>query len=702
MVVMAAALALAGATAPASGASEVVSSATINPGGGVAADGHDGARFQVDVNGADQVHFAGASQYCCSAGAPMLSIGGVLFGRGGPGLHGGQPWDAARVVSTTGSAATADGTGSGAMVVEYSAEKGGLVYEMRREVTYLAGNSYVTDDYTFTIPAGNTDVVKFYLGGDTAPGGSDSGTGVMLTEPVRSVLSLNPYTGVYFGFREVPGSVPFDGARAASFYTPYPTVSAGGDIGFEEERAEHDAGLMMQWTLGSEPGVHRGAVRQDVGFQGVTVRSQLDRPTMAAGSVANLYLDVENTLLTPVPGVGLTLTLPAGVTVAGAPTTSCGIAVDATSGGTTVVIAGAEIAAGAGCYVSVPVIAPIGTYTLDRSNLSGLAGGAKATYDTTTITVLPVAPSSSRVTAPELRLGEVVDTVLDFGGTPAPVVTVASGRLPAGLTLGSDGRLYGTPTEAGTFRVTITATNTGGTETVELTLLVPAAPKPTPEPAPAPKPTPPPAPKPTPPPAPKPAPAAKPSPKKVVVSSRPVAGKSQGAAFVAPGQRVKVTARGMQANEKFTVKVAGKVVAKGRANARGEVSLTFKAPKVKSQGVRKVVVRGSSSGAVGYSKVTLAPKKKLKVSVRTPVRASDGQRVVVRGLLPREDVTVSYLGKVLAQGKADSQGRFVAKFTVGQAWGTMTVTAKGANANRSGKATFDIVQRCFVTPRVCA
>lgn len=605
-------LALVGATVPTAGASaSVVVSATINSGGGSATDGSDGVRFTVDGAGADEVTFAGQKKYCCSAGAPMLNVGGTLFGTAGPATLG---WESVAVVSTTGSAATAGDVGTGAVVVEYTAEKSGRTYGMRREVTYVAGNSYVTDDYTFTIPAGNTDVVKLYLGGDTAPGGSDQGYGVMLTEPVRSVLSLNPSSGVYFGFREVPGSRSFDGARSASFHTPFATVEAGGDIDFVEERAMHDAGLMMQWTLGSEPGVHRGALRQDVGFQGVTVRSQLDRPTVAAGSVANLYIDVENTLLTPVLGVGLTLTLPADVTVAGAPTTSCGIAVSATSGGATVVIAGAELAAAAGCYVSVPVIAPIGTYTLDRSNLSGLAGGIRATYDTTTITVLPVAPSSSHVIAPELRLGEAVDAVLDFGGTPAPVVSVASGRLPAGVALGTDGRLYGTPTEAGTFRVTITATNTGGTETVELTLVVPAAP--TPEPTPAPEPTSKPAP----------APVAKPTPKKVVVSSRPVAGKDQGTAFVAPGQPVNVTVRGLQANERFTVKVAGKIVAKGRANARGKVSLTFTAPKVKSQGVRKVVVRGSSSGAVGYSKVTLAPKKVLSVSVRQPVRASDPQR----------------------------------------------------------------------------
>jgi len=700
---MAAALALAGATVPAAGTSEVVSGATINPGGGMAADGRDGVRFRVDVDGTDQVFFAGVDQYCCSAGAPMLSVGGVLFGKGGPGIETGLPWNDARVVSTTGSAATSDGAGSGAMVVAYSAEKDGLVYGMRRTVTYLAGNSYVTDEYTFTIPEGNQDAVKFYLGGDTAPGGSDIGTGVMLTEPVRSVLSLNPSSAVYFGFREVPQSMPFDGARAAYFYAPYQTVATGGDIGFLDERASHDAGLMMQWNLGSEPGVRHGSLRQSVGFQGVTVGSQLDRQTMEPGSIANLYLDIENTLLSSVAGVGFTVTLPSGVTVAGVPTTSCGVAVAATSGGGTVGLEGVELPEVDGCHVSVPVTASLGTYTLDRDNFSGLSN-ITTTFDTTTIAVA-VAPTATAVTTPTLREGTAVDTVLAFGGTPAPVVSVVSGDLPEGLTLGTDGRLHGIPTEVGTFRVTIAATNPGGTATIELTLVVAAAPTPTVKPTPTPtvKPTPTPTVKPTPTPTvtPTPTPKPEPKPKKVVVSARPTDKKARAASIVAPGQKVRVTARGFKANEKVTVTIAGKVVAEGRANARGELSLLVEAPKVKSQGVRKVVVRGTVSSVVGYSKITLAPRKKLVVSVRKAVRASDPQRVVVRGLLPREDVTIRYEGKVRVHGKADTKGRFVATFTVGQGWGKKAVIVKGATANRSGKATFAVVQRCFVTPRLC-
>ncbi|WP_447415103.1 Ig domain-containing protein, partial [Clostridium perfringens] len=45
------------------------------------------------------------------------------------------------------------------------------------------------------------------------------------------------------------------------------------------------------------------------------------------------------------------------------------------------------------------------------------------------------------------------------GGTPTYTYAVTAGALPAGLTLSTGGTLSGTPTAAGTFNVTITATD---------------------------------------------------------------------------------------------------------------------------------------------------------------------------------------------------------------------------------------------------
>ena len=68
---------------------------TLNPGGGILANGTDGLRFTVNAaaggstpnnaqNGQDGVVYRNTYQYCCSGGGPMLNIGGTLYGQNGP------------------------------------------------------------------------------------------------------------------------------------------------------------------------------------------------------------------------------------------------------------------------------------------------------------------------------------------------------------------------------------------------------------------------------------------------------------------------------------------------------------------------------------------------------------------------------------------------------------------------------------------
>lgn len=59
-----------------------------------------------------------------------------------------------------------------------------------------------------------------------------------------------------------------------------------------------------------------------------------------------------------------------------------------------------------------------------------------------------------------------------FTATNDPSFSLAQGTLPAGLTLGADGRLSGTPTTAGSFPVTVRATNDSGTLTQRVVLVV--------------------------------------------------------------------------------------------------------------------------------------------------------------------------------------------------------------------------------------
>ncbi|HJQ07863.1 MAG TPA: choice-of-anchor U domain-containing protein [Candidatus Saccharimonadales bacterium] len=361
---------------------------TLNPGGGIVTNGSDGLRFTINsaaggasydsaVAGQDGVVYRATRQYCCGAGAPMLNIGGTLYGQAGP-AAGSAGWSSLQVITTSGAASVGtrtSATGDAAATVRYTVVRSGLTYTMDRTVTYTYPNDYVADSYTFTIPDGNTDTVKFYLGGDTAPGSSDSGYGVMLTQPVRTVISLNTSSHIMFGFREVSGSKTFDGATSQSFSAPYATVQSGGNIGFVGTASNHDAGLMMQWNLGSTPSTQTASMQQFATQQGTNLNATFASTAAEAGASASLNFSVVNTELITVNGLTYTATLPAGLVIgSGSQSNSCGGSLSATVGGGTVALSGGTIAATSNCVISVPVVANTpGTYTISAASISGLA-----------------------------------------------------------------------------------------------------------------------------------------------------------------------------------------------------------------------------------------------------------------------------------------------------------------------------------------
>lgn len=447
----------------------------LNPGGGLLANGSDGLRFVINADstqsypGADSVIYRGTNQYCCSAGAPMLNIGGTLFGQAGPAFNLSN-WTSLTVLATTGSTAVGNLTsskGNASATVRYVATKNSLQYVMERHVSYTYPNDFVTESYTFTIPEGNTEQVKFYLGGDTAPGGSDSGLGVMMTAPVRTVISLNPNSGIQFGFREMPGSKPFDGATSQSFYTPYPLVEFGQDIGFYAQPGPgvHDAGLMVQWNLGSTPGTQTASMQQFASEQGTNLTAGFDREFAVAGESVLLNASIENTHTTAAAALDFQVTLPAGTTVApGAQSNACGGTLTAPVGGTSTTVTGAQVGGLTSCVVTVPVVATTyGTYTMSAANVT-TSGGLTNNVGTSSFYV-PLAPEITVTDLGTLAVGAPIDTAISSLGAPPPSFAVTAGSLPAGLTLDAEtGSLTGTPTTAGPYSVTITATNAGGSD----------------------------------------------------------------------------------------------------------------------------------------------------------------------------------------------------------------------------------------------
>lgn len=362
---------------------------TLNPGGGLEANGSDGMRFTINsaqtyngvdyaVAGGDSVVYKNTYQYCCSAGGPMLNIGGTLFGQAGP-ANGNNTaaWSSITIMSTSGTASVGTRTsakGNASVVIRYTVVKGGLTYIVDRQMSYVYPNDFVTDSYTFTIPTGNTDVVKFYLGGDTAPGSSDQGKGVMLTSPVRSIISLNPSSRIMFGFRESPGSKAFDGATSQHYSAPYGTVVAGGNIGFVGTVGVHDAGLMMQWNLGTTPGTQTASLEQFVTGQGTNLNASFSVGKTKPNVAATLSVSIANTNDSPEDELAYIFTLPNGLVIApGAQTNSCNGTVVATAGTGVVTLDDGEVGALTNCVVSVPVVSPtLGTYTISSTSATGI------------------------------------------------------------------------------------------------------------------------------------------------------------------------------------------------------------------------------------------------------------------------------------------------------------------------------------------
>jgi hypothetical protein len=357
----------------------------LNPGGGVATNGSDGVRLVVngapDLTswiGSDQLYFANTYQWCCGGTSPMINIGGELFGEAGA-ANQATSWSSIQLTQQSGAvevlpvgsdSTSSTTTGSASVTVRYTASKNGLEYLVDRQILYTFPNNFYRENYTFTIPAGNTETVKFYQGGDAAPGSSDSGRGFSVSSPTVAAYEVNPLSGIYVSYQQVIGDVPFDGLYAAGFSAPWPTMQAGGDIGFVTDTNQHDAGLDMQWTLGSSPGVYLRSMITQAGFQAVQVTAAFSTPSVEVSQPVNLIFQIVNTDFSAQSGLAFSALLPTGLSIAAEPTNTCGGTLIANTGSNSVAISSATVASGSNCSVSVPVVGAVGAYLWSDQSLS--------------------------------------------------------------------------------------------------------------------------------------------------------------------------------------------------------------------------------------------------------------------------------------------------------------------------------------------
>ena len=93
------------------------------------------------------------------------------------------------------------------------------------------------------------------------------------------------------------------------------------------------------------------------------------------------------------------------------------------------------------------------------------------TFDATEGTYVPTKPTITTVALPDGKVGDAYSQTLAATGTNPIAWSIETGNLPDGLTLVGD-TIKGTPSKAGDFKFTVKATNSGGSDTKELTIKV--------------------------------------------------------------------------------------------------------------------------------------------------------------------------------------------------------------------------------------
>ena len=158
------------------------------------------------------------------------------------------------------------------------------------------------------------------------------------------------------------------------------------------------------------------------------------------------------------------------------------------------------------------------------------------------------------------------------------------------------------------------------------------------------------------------------------------------------GSEVDLTADGLAKGEEYIVRLDGKPIMTGKANNKGDVARTFTLAKTTPEGALPLTITGSNPSRVGTAVLNVIAPKTFDVSVaQEEIFQRDDQVITVVGLLPGEAYTVTSGGKKLTSGKADATGSFTYTFKVGKPFGKRTVKVTGAIPERTGTATFTVL-----------
>lgn len=281
-VVATASLALMPLTALGAGSQNGTDMVVLNPGGGQLQAGPDGIQIIFNAagdpeTGSDQIYFAGVDNWCCGGGGPVLNVGGTPIGEAGAADYSNfDSWDSVAISNTTGAfqrvaagseTITSTQTGNATATLTYTATVDSLVYTVVRAVTYTYPDHFFDETWTVTIPAGNTSEVILYVGGDVAPGGDDNGSGsTQEVDGKRTNYEANLDSGIFISYGELNATKPFSHYFVGDYSEPYEIIELGGDLPDTMDADDHDAGLQVQFSLGSTAGSFANTMRTTVSY----------------------------------------------------------------------------------------------------------------------------------------------------------------------------------------------------------------------------------------------------------------------------------------------------------------------------------------------------------------------------------------------------------------------------------------------------
>lgn len=162
------------------------------------------------------------------------------------------------------------------------------------------------------------------------------------------------------------------------------------------------------------------------------------------------------------------------------------------------------------------------------------------------------------------------------------------------------------------------------------------------------------------------------------------------------GAGIKVSTRGLEPGEPYTVRIGRIQVASGNARSTGLVTRRVTVPSRANDGIATVTVTGSASDRTGGTRTRVVTNKTLGTRVaKDTVRMRHRQWVMISGLASHERVTVRFRGKRVSPShvRADALGRYRVRFRVGIRRGTHAVTATGRFAGRTATTTFWVRRR---------